>query len=80
MKGLDKATGRELIEVHPRYFRPLETESLLGDTTKARKELGWQAHTAFAQLVQIMVDADMKREKMLLEGTRAFNEVWRTHI
>ena len=79
-RGIDTATGRNLIEVHPKYFRPLETESLLGDATKAKRELGWQPGTRFEQLVKIMVDADMKREKMLLEGTKAFNEVWRTHI
>ena len=79
-KGTDLKSRRVLIEVHPRYFRPLETESLLGDATKAKEKLGWQPKTRFEELVRLMVDADMKRERMLLEGTRAFNEVWRTHI
>jgi GDPmannose 4,6-dehydratase len=79
-KGIDAKTQRVLIEVHPRYFRPLETEFLLGDKTKAKEKLGWESKIKFEELVRLMVDADMKREKMLLEGTRAFNEVWRTHI
>lgn len=79
-RGIDAATGKVLIEVHPRYFRPLETESLLGDATKAKGKLGWSPRTSFEELVKVMVDADMKRERMLLEGTKAFNEEWRTHI
>jgi GDPmannose 4,6-dehydratase len=79
-KAIDTETRRILIEVHPSYFRPLETEFLLGDATKARMKLGWQPRIGFEELVKIMVDADIKREKMLLEGTKAFNEVWRTHL
>ncbi len=79
-RGVDAETGQVLIEVDPRYFRPLEAESLLGDATKAREKLGWEPRTAFRELLEIMTDADMKREKMLLEGTKVFNEVWRTHI
>ena len=79
-KGVDTKTGKVLVEIHPRYFRPTEVESLLGDATKAREQLGWQAEVSFKELVKIMVDADMERERMLLEGTKAFNEVWRTHI
>jgi len=79
-KGIDSKTGKALVEVHPRYFRPTDVESLLGDATKARKKLGWQPKVGFKELVKIMVDADMERERMLLEGTKAFNEVWRTHI
>lgn len=79
-KGIDAKNGRALIEIHPRYFRPLEAEFLLGDATKAREKLAWEPKTSFKELVKIMVDADMKRERMLLEGTRVFNESWRTHI
>ncbi|MBA7491957.1 GDP-mannose 4,6-dehydratase [subsurface metagenome] len=79
-KGVDARTRQVLVEVHPRYFRPTEVESLLGDATKARKKLGWQPKVGFKELVKIMVDADMERERMLLEGTKSFNEVWRTHI
>jgi len=79
-KGIDAKTGKILVEIHPSYFRPTEVESLQGDATKAREKLGWQPKVGLRELVKIMVDADMERERMLLEGTRAFNEVWRTHI
>ena len=79
-KAMESETGRVLIEIDPRYLRPLETESLLGDAAKAKEKLGWKAKTGFEELAKIMVDADMKRETMLLEGTRKFNEVWRTHV
>ena len=79
-KGIDAKSGRSLIEIHPRYFRPLEAEFLLGDPTKAKTKLKWKPMVGFEELVKIMVEADMKRERMLLEGTKTFNEVWRTHI
>lgn len=59
-KGIDIATGRVLVEVNPKYFRPCEVEQLLGDPTKARTVLGWDPRkTTFEQLVNIMVDHDM---------------------
>ena len=59
-KGIDIATGRVLVEVDPKYFRPCEGEQLLGDPTKARTKLGWNPRkTSFEQLVHIMVDHDM---------------------
>ena len=64
-KGMDTKTGQVLVEVNPRYFRPTEVESLLGDATKARQKLGWQPKIGFKQLVKIMVDADMEREETL---------------
>lgn len=79
-KGVDTKMGKVLVEIQSGYFRPTEVESLRGDATKARKQLGWQPKVGFKELVKIMVDADMARERMLLEGTKAFNEVWRTHI
>lgn len=79
-KGIDAKIGQLLVEIHPRYFRPTDVEFLRGDATKAREKLGWQPHVSFEELVKIMVDADMDRERMLLEGTSAFDEVWRTHI
>ena len=48
-----------LVEVDPRYFRPTEVESLLGDPSKARAELGWRHKTSFDALVKEMVEADM---------------------
>ncbi len=59
-KGIDEATGRVLVEVDPRFFRPAEVEQLLGNPAKARTELGWNPRkTSFEQLVNTMVDADM---------------------
>lgn len=52
--------GDVLIEIDPRYFRPLEVEYLHGDASKARKQLGWEPKVRFKELVKIMVDADIK--------------------
>ena len=60
-KGIDIATGRVLVEVDPRFFRPAEVEQLLGDPTKAKEKLGWNPRkTSFQELINIMVDADLK--------------------
>lgn len=60
-KGIDKATGKVLVEVDPKYFRPCEVEQLLGDPTKARTKLGWNPRkTSFQELVNIMTDYDIK--------------------
>ncbi len=58
-KGVDKKTGNIIIEIDSKYFRPTEVESLLGDTSKAEKVLGWKAKTKFRELVKMMVDADL---------------------
>lgn len=59
-KGIDTATGRILVEVDPRFFRPAEVEQLLGNPEKARRVLGWNPRaTSFERLVEIMVDADI---------------------
>ncbi len=58
-KGYDKKSGRLLVDVNPRYFRPAEVELLWGDCTKAEKELGWKRKVNFRKLVKMMVDADM---------------------
>jgi GDPmannose 4,6-dehydratase len=57
-KGVDKSTGEVLVEVDPRYFRPTEVDSLLGDPSKARAKLGWRHKTSFDTLVADMVEAD----------------------
>lgn len=60
-KGVDKATGKVLVEVDPKYFRPAEVERLLGDPTKARTKLGWNPRkTSFEELVRIMVEHDLE--------------------
>ena len=57
--GFDAATGRELVSIDPRYFRPTEVDLLLGDSSKARRELGWKPQVGFTELVEMMVDADL---------------------
>jgi len=58
-KGLDVRSGRALVEVDPRYFRPTEVDLLLGDPSKARQKLGWKHRTSFDDLVKEMVEADL---------------------
>jgi len=60
-KGIDIKTGRVLVEVNPKYFRPAEVEQLLGDPTKAKTLLGWNPEkTSFEELIKIMVEHDMR--------------------
>lgn len=59
--GTDKATGRLLVRVDPRYFRPTEVDILIGDPSKAREKLGWSATTPLSELVSEMVREDMKQ-------------------
>ena len=61
-KGVDVKTGKTLVEVDPKYFRPAEVDQLLGDPTKAKQLLGWNPQkTSFEELVRIMVQHDMKK-------------------
>ena len=61
-KGIDKATGKVLVEVSPDFYRPTDVVNLWGDPAKAKTELGWNpTRTSFEQLVRIMVDADMAK-------------------
>lgn len=63
-KGIDKATGKVLVEVDPKYFRPAEVEQLLGDPTKAKEKLGWNPRqTSFEELVKRMTEYDLKNVK-----------------
>lgn len=67
-KGIDTETGKTLIEVDPRYFRPAEVDLLLGDSSKARKEIGWKPEYSLRDLVKEMVQSDLelaKKEKTL---------------
>ncbi len=58
-KGINKANGDIIVEVDPRYFRPTEVETLLGDPSKAKEKLGWVPTTTFEQMVQEMIDKDI---------------------
>jgi GDPmannose 4,6-dehydratase len=58
--GFDRRSGKELVRIDPRYFRPTEVDELLGDASKARTKLGWHHRTTFAELVTEMVEADRK--------------------
>ncbi len=63
-KGIDKATGKVLVEVSPDFFRPTDVVTLLGDPTKAREKLGWNPRkTSFEELVKIMTEHDIELVK-----------------
>jgi GDPmannose 4,6-dehydratase len=59
-EGVDRASGRVLVKVDPRYFRPTEVETLLGDPSKAKAKLGWVPEVGFEQLVREMVETDLE--------------------
>ncbi|NJD77473.1 MAG: GDP-mannose 4,6-dehydratase [Candidatus Methanoperedens sp.] len=59
--GVNSANGNILIEIDPRYFRPTEVDILLGDPSKARDKLGWEAKVRFEEMVKIMVEGDLKK-------------------
>ncbi|WDT80237.1 MAG: GDP-mannose 4,6-dehydratase [Candidatus Manganitrophus sp.] len=61
-KGIDAATGKVLVEIDPRYYRPAEVDLLCGDPSKAKCELGWQAKVSIRELVKLMVNYDLKYE------------------
>ena len=64
-KGIDKKSGKELVEVRPDFYRPTDVVNLWGDPSKARKELGWNpVKTSFEELVRLMVEHDMKKVSM----------------
>lgn len=68
-KGIDEETGRILVEVDPKYFRPAEVEQLLGDPTKAKTLLGWNpTQTPFPELVKIMVKHDMEKVARMIKN------------
>jgi GDPmannose 4,6-dehydratase len=73
-RGIDSETGKELVLVDPRYFRPTEVDQLLGDGSKAKDLLGWTPKCSFTELVKRMVVADLKEaEKEQLCRTAGFN-------
>jgi len=61
--AVDKKTGKTIVRVNPKFYRPAEVELLIGDADKARKELGWEPKTTLEQLCQMMVEADIRRNE-----------------
>lgn len=61
--GIDRATGKTLVRVNPKFYRPAEVELLIGNPAKAKKELGWEPKTTLEQLCQMMVEADIRRNQ-----------------
>ncbi|HEY2682911.1 MAG TPA: GDP-mannose 4,6-dehydratase [Steroidobacteraceae bacterium] len=76
-QGVDAKSGRTVVKVDPRYFRPTEVETLLGDATKAKEKLGWSAKIEFPQLVAEMVESDLdvaKRDSLVAkEGFKVYS-------
>jgi GDPmannose 4,6-dehydratase len=75
--GIEKKSGKVIVRIDPRYFRPTEVETLLGDPSKAKEKLGWEPKISFAQLVQEMVSEDLKiaeRDQIVRQkGYKAYN-------
>lgn len=69
-KGIDSKTGKIVIEVDPKYFRPAEVDFLIGDASKACTKLGWKTKTDFEGLVNMMADADMRLAEMEKRANR----------
>lgn len=61
--GIDRKSGNVLVRVDERYFRPAEVDLLLGDSSKAQKELGWKPNTSFKELVKMMMEFDLENEE-----------------
>ncbi len=59
--GIDRKTGKTIVTIDPRFFRPAEVDLLIGDASKAKTQLGWKPAMSFATLVETMMDADLKR-------------------
>jgi len=75
-KGYDEQTGKMIVAVDPRYFRPTEVETLLGDPTKAKEKLGWEPKTTFEDLVSEMVRADLedaRRDELSKWGSNLYH-------
>lgn len=62
-QGVDSKTGKLLVEVNPKFYRPTEVELLIGDPAKAKRELGWEPKTSLEELCRMMVEADLRRNQ-----------------
>ena len=77
--GVDIKTGRKVVQVDPRYFRPAEVDTLLGDPTKARQKLGWTAEVSFAELVAEMVGSDLRLARRDAMVAKEGYKIYRHH-
>jgi GDPmannose 4,6-dehydratase len=68
--GLVELDWTKHVEIDPRYFRPAEVDLLIGDPTKARTKLGWNPTVGFHDLIRMMVEADLERERQILHGLK----------
>lgn len=64
-KGIDSSTGKELISISSKYFRPTEVDLLLGDASKTKSKLNWNPKVSFEQLIDMMVDSDLKKDNTI---------------
>ncbi|WP_343726994.1 GDP-mannose 4,6-dehydratase [Burkholderia seminalis] len=62
--GVDVATGKAIVKINPKFYRPAEVDLLIGDPAKARAELGWEPRTTLEQLCEMMVEADIRRNEI----------------
>merc|ERR1711976_656841 len=70
-EGVESETNKVLVQISPKYFRPTEVETLLGDPAKAKKELGWEPDHSFKALIFDMMDNDMKQNGLVLSDKAA---------
>jgi GDPmannose 4,6-dehydratase len=70
-EGIDKETNKVLVQISPKYYRPTEVETLLGDATNAKKKLKWEPETSFKKLIYEMMEYDMKQNGLELPGVAA---------
>ena len=61
--GVDKNTGKQIVGINPKYYRPTEVDLLIGDASKAKKELNWETKVEIDELIKIMMDNDIKLAK-----------------
>src|SRR6185312_14795059 len=61
--GIDRKTNKPVVKINPKFYRPAEVDLLIGDAQKAKNILGWQAKTSLEELCQLMVEADLRRNK-----------------
>ena len=73
--GKNKATGKIVVKINPKFYRPAEVELLLGDPTKAKKNLNWEIEVSFSELVKRMVKSDLKKVEEEILKDKYFQEV-----